>query len=171
MAKRSDFPRRANDKYLTPYECVPPLIPHLTGVSTFIEPCAGDGRLVRHLERHGLRCVGSWDIEPDCLTVRIGDALSDPLPPSNAVITNPPWTRQLMHVMIDRFVREVDQAWLLFDADWAHTRQSVPYMQWCSDIVPIGRVKWIEGSKMTGKDNVCWHRFSRDTTETVFHTR
>lgn len=171
MAKRSDFPRRANDKYLTPYECVPPLIPHLTGVTTFIEPCAGDGRLVRHLERHGLRCVGSWDIEPDCLTVRMGDALRDPLPQCEAVITNPPWTRQLMHAMIDRFVRETEQAWLLFDADWAHTRQSVPYMQWCSDIVPIGRVKWIEGSKMTGKDNVCWYRFSRDTERTIFHAR
>jgi hypothetical protein len=29
----------------------------------------------------------------------------------------------------------------------------------CTDIVTIGRVRWIEGSKHTGKDNFGWFRF------------
>ena len=29
-----------------------------------------------------------------------------------------------------------------------------------SDIVAIGRVKWIEGSKFTGKDIACWYKFN-----------
>ena len=37
--------------------------------------------------------------------------------------------------------------------DWSATRQAAPFMPHCSDIVTIGRVKWIEGSKHTGKDN------------------
>jgi hypothetical protein len=32
-------------------------------------------------------------------------------------------------------------------------------MRCCSDIVTIGRVKWFEGSKHTGKDNHAWYRF------------
>ena len=45
-------------------------------------------------------------------------------------------------------------------------------MPHCSDIVAIGRVKWIEGSKHTGKDNACWYMFdSRHTAGPVFHWR
>ena len=39
------------------------------------------------------------------------------------------------------------------------TLQAVPFLRHCSDIVTIGRVKWIEGSKHTGKDNHAWYRF------------
>jgi hypothetical protein len=31
--------------------------------------------------------------------------------------------------------------------DWAATKQASEFMPHCSDIVTIGRVKWIEGSK------------------------
>jgi len=38
--------------------------------------------------------------------------------------------------------------------------------------VAIGRVKWIEGSKFTGKDNAYWYKFdSRHTVGPVFHWR
>ncbi len=49
--------------------------------------------------------------------------------------------------------------WLLFDADWMHTKQSAPYMIYCKKVVSVGRVKWIEGSKSVGKDNCCWYLF------------
>ena len=51
--------------------------------------------------------------------------------------------------------------WLLFDADWMHTKQSAPYMPWLRKVVSVGRVKWIPGSKMTGKDNCAWHLFDQ----------
>ena len=45
-------------------------------------------------------------------------------------------------------------------------------MRPCSDIVPIGRVKWIEGSKDTGKDDHAWYRFDlRQSRGPVFHKR
>lgn len=167
MAKRSDFARRASDKYLTPFEAVAPLVPFLTPESTFIEPCAGDGRLVRHLERHGLACVGSFDKEPDSLLVRHGDALVDDLPACDVVISNPPWSRDILHPMIDRFMRHAP-TWLLFDADWCHTvqRGEVPrLMKHCSHVVAIGRVRWIEGTTMSGKDNCAWYRFDVNHTD------
>jgi hypothetical protein len=55
--------------------------------------------------------------------------------------------------------QKIAPTWLLFDADWAHTKQSAPYLPQCSHIVSIGRLKWIEGSKFTGKDNCAWYRF------------
>ena len=153
MGKRSNFERREADFYATPRAAVVPLIPHLRGIKTFAEPCVGDGDLVRHLETLGLRCVYAGDN-------RTGqDALArDSYGAADAIITNPPYTRDLMHRLIAHFQR-IAPTWLLIDYDWAATKQAAPYMPNCSDIVTIGRVKWIEGSKNTGKDNYAWYRF------------
>jgi hypothetical protein len=152
MGKRSGFERIPNDAYTTPLAAVVPLVPHLRGIRTFCEPCAGDGALVRHLEAHGLRCVYAGDIADG------GDALAVERYPA-PVITNPPWSRPLLHLLIEHFVQTAPCAWLLFDADWAHTRQSVPFLPRCSHILPIGRVKWIPNTRDTGKDNAAWYRF------------
>ena len=63
-----------------------------------------------------------------------------------------------MHRLIKHFQR-IAPTWLLLETDWVSTLQAVPYLCHCSDIVTIGRVKWIEGSKHTGKDNHAWFRF------------
>ena len=101
----------------------------------------------------GLRCVYAGDI-------RTGqDALAlDDYGAADVIITNPPWSRDLMHRLIAHF-QNIRPTWLLLDADWAHTKQAAPFLPHCSDIVAIGRVKWIEGSKYTGKDNCAWYRF------------
>lgn len=161
MGKRSDFERLPRDKYYTPEAAVLPLLPHLEHGTMFIEPCAGDGRLVRHLEKHGMSCIWAFDIEPGADWVEQGDALDtafDLEPDADCIITNSPWDRKLLHPMIEAFSRQFP-SWLLFDADWSHTRQSAPFMPYCRKIVSVGRVKWIEDSKMSGKDNVAWYLF------------
>ena len=143
-----------------------PLIPHLRGIRNFAEPCAGDGALIRHLEEFGLSCVFAGDI-------RNGqDALAlDSYGAADAIITNPPWSREVLHGLVTHF-QSIAPTWLLLDADWKQTRQAAPFLPHCSDIVAIGRVKWIEGSKFTGKDNACWYKFdSRHTAGPVFHWR
>jgi len=40
-----------------------------------------------------------------------------------------------------------------------HTKQSSELINKCVKIVSVGRVKWIENSKMTGKDNCAWYLF------------
>ena len=168
MGKRSSFERRPADFYPTPKAAVVPLIPYVraNGIRTFAEPCVGDGDLVRHLESFGLRSVYAGDI-------RTGqDALAlDSYGPVDAIITNPPYTRNLMHRLIEHFQR-IAPTWLLLETDWVSTLQAVPYLGHCSDIVAIGRVKWIEDSKHTGKDNHAWYRFdARHRGGHAFHGR
>jgi len=113
MGKRSHFERREADFYPTPQAAVVPLIPYLRGISTFAEPCVGDGALVSHLEAAGLRCVYAGDI-------RTGqDALAaNSYGPCDAIITNPPYTRDLMHRLIAHF-QAIAPTWLLIDYDWS----------------------------------------------------
>jgi hypothetical protein len=151
---------------------VRPIIPFLHHIRTFDEPCAADGRLVRHLQSHGKQVQRYFDLTPDSPFVGRGDALATGYGDVDAVITNPPWDRPILHSMIVHFVESSNEAWLLFDANWANTRQSVPFMKWCTDIVPIGRHIWIDGTKMAGKDDASWYRFSADSDgQTIHHPR
>jgi len=166
MGKRSNFERRENDFYPTPRAAVTPLIPYLGRIRTFAEPCAGEGDLVRHLEFAGLRCVYQGDI-------RTGqDALaSNSYGAIDAIITNPPYTRELMHQMILHFQR-IAPTWLLLGSDWASTKQAAPFMPACSDIVAIGRVKWFQDSEHISFENFAWYRFdAAHTSGPVFHCR
>jgi hypothetical protein len=100
-----------------------------------------------------LRCVHAGDISSG------QDALElDHYGAADAIITNPPYTRDPMHRLIEHF-RCIAPTWLLLPADWVSTLQAVPYLAYCSDIVTIGRVKWFENSRYTSKDNFAWYRF------------
>jgi hypothetical protein len=160
------------DYYKTPEAAVLPLLPHLPTRTEFVEPCAGDGALVRHLEKHGHVCVDAFDIEPQDTRVDRADALTTIVSADEGemCITNTPWDRKILHPLIDHWRAQMT-TWFLFDADWMHTRQAAPFLPYCHVIVSVGRVKWIEGSKMTGKDNVCWYQFRRDKARTVFYGR
>jgi len=153
MGKRSNFERIPRDFYPTPAAAVPPLVPHLRGVRTFAEPCCGDGALVRHLESHGLRCAYAGDISTGQDALAITDFGT-----ADSIITNPPYTRPIMHALIEHFAR-ILPTWLLIESDWAYTRQAGPFMPSCSDIVSVGRLRWIEGTTMSGKQNFAWYRF------------
>lgn len=170
MGKRSNFERRERDFYPTPKEAVLPLLPYLWGVSSYAEPCAGDGALVGHIPKHLAR---AYDIEPRADWINRLDALQideTDLSGASHIITNPPWDRKLLHPMINHF-RRLRPTWLLFDADWMHTKQSAEFMPFCQRVVSVGRVKWIADSKHTGKDNCCWYLFGDYECLTAFHGR
>ena len=152
MGKRSNFERRPQDKYETPRAAVMPLIDHLYPTTSFAEPCAGEGKLIKHLEKFGHICLEQSDIEVDARNIRKTMA--------SCFITNPPWSRKVMHGIIDNLAG-IRPTWLLMDADWMHTKQSGPYMKYCKKVVSVGRVKWIPGSKNTGKDNCSWYLFDK----------
>jgi len=163
MGRRSSFGRREADYYPTPFAVVPPLIPHLRGVQTFAEPCAGEGDLVRHLEEFGLACVYSGDI----CSGQDAFALSH-YSGADVGITNPPLSREtckpytcgLLHDLIEHFL-SIAPTWLLIHFDWSATRQAAKYLPHCSDIVVLPRLKWIRDSMHTGKDSHAWFRFDR----------
>jgi len=176
VGKRSDFVRRERDAYFTPESAVLPLLPHLQYGTTFVEPCAGDGRLVQHLERRGMSCLYMFDIEPqhpdvercDALGLGAWSALTDPS--VDCIITNSPWDRKILHPMMETF-RRAKPTWLLHDANWLFTVQAKPYLPYVRKIVSIGRVKWIEDSKMTGKDDSVWTLHMSTPGDTLFFGR
>ena len=166
MGKRSNFERIPRDFYPTPYPAVPPLTPHLRGVRSFAEPCCGDGALVRYLESFGLRCVYAGDIATG------QDALAlDHYGTADAIITNPPYTRELMHRLIAHFQR-IAPTWLLLPADWMHNLHAAPFLPSCTDIVSVGRVRWFEGTKMSSMENFAWYRFvAHHSAGPILHAR
>lgn len=159
MGKRSGMEKIHKDKYPTPYDAVIPLLPFLEPQSRFVEPCANDGRLIKHLQRHGHVCIGAMDIEPRHPQVKQGDALrhrwNTPM-----FITNFPWSRPILHRLIEHLAAQAP-VWTIIDADWAYTGQASEYLAYCKAIVSIGRVNWIEESDTTGKDNSAWYLFDR----------
>lgn len=177
MGKRSDFERVDKDYYrTTDPRAVRALLPHVKPHSKFCEPCAGDGVLVDQLSAANHICFGAFDIEPRQTWIDEQDArtfMIDTIPTElreydiDCFITNPPWSRPILHEII---VNLSDQrpTWLLFDADWMHTKQSVPYLPRLRKIISIGRLRWIEGTKMDGKDNCCWYLFDTHGQGTEF---
>ena len=162
MGKRSSFERIPRDFYPTPVEAVRPLLSHLLPATRFCEPCAGDGRLIDHLTSAGHVCAAAWDIEPRRDDIAKKNALEWVIGNIDCFITNPPWARDILHPLIEHLSAEYP-TWLLFDADWMHTRQSAPFMPLCRKIVSVGRVKWIPDSPFTGKDNCAWYLFDANS--------
>lgn len=152
------------DFYPTPREAVLPLIPHLLSGSRYTEPCVGTYDLVRHLDKFGFVCSLAYDEERDARVCKDFEG--------DLFITNPPWDRKVLHPIIEN-LSDVAPTWLLFDADWMHTKQSHSYLDRLCSVVSVGRVKWIPDSKMTGKDNCCWYLFSTPDPlrDTIFYGR
>ena len=185
MGKRSSFDRNPRDYYPTPHEAILPLLSYLPKQSTFVEPCAGDGRLVRHLQKYGHECVYACDVEPapneflpfeiyaetrpqdNKLWIEKKDVLffGAKLPLADFIITNPPWGREVLHPMIEAF-RCQSPTWLLFDSDWIFTVQAKPYKEFCKLVVPVGRISWM-GNGVASMDNCCWYLFGDEKTQTV----
>lgn len=160
MGKRSTFERRERDFYPTPFKAVEPLIPFLDK-DFYVEPCAGDGSLIRHLSM--IECIFACDIEPQAENISKINAMSLTLTP-DMYITNPPWQRDILHPLIEH-LSNLAPTWLLFDADWMHTKQAKPFIPRLQKIVSVGRIKWIPDSKMTGKDNCCWYLFDKNNNK------
>ena len=162
MGKRSNFARRVADDYDTPAAALAPLLPHLEPATRFIEPCAGRGCLVRHMAARGHVCVASCDLPIDARDHRYL------VEGATCFLTNPPWTRQVLHPLIVNLSDQLP-TWLLIDFDWLATKQSAPFLPRLRTILPIGRVRWIEDSPWDGKDNATWCFFTRPSNEaTVF---
>lgn len=170
MGKRSEFPRRKNDWYVTPKHAVVPLLQHLPDNFKYIEPCGGDATLAYHIgeltENKG-KLVDIFDVEPKATTVREDDALTFTTSKKfDYYITNPPWTRKILHPLIDNLASQ-RPTWLLFDADWMHNVHAIPYLKYCRKIVSVGRVRWF--NNIAGKENSAWYLFDKKGIGETFY--
>ncbi len=168
MGKRSNLPRIKQDKYLTTDpNPVRRLQQHLPARVAFAEPCAGNGDLVKAMKWYGHRCVYACDINPgrkqrswietrDAFTL---DKRWRRLSGAQMFVTNTPWTREILHPMIDH-LSSLLPTWALIDADWMHTQQAAPYVDRCSRVISLGRVVWFKGgSSNGGYENSAWYFF------------
>ena len=160
MGKRSNFDRIDKDNYPTiDPRAVGPLVSHLPPRAKYAEPCAGAGDLINLLQPHA-RCVRASDIQPRADGIAENDALTCGLGAADMFITNPPWSRAILHPLIIH-LSDLAPTWLLFDSAWANTKQARPFMARCRKIVAVGRLRWIPGTKHQGKDDVSWFLFDR----------
>jgi hypothetical protein len=177
MSKRSqNFKRNLRGLYPTPSAAVPPLLPFLPSAVRFDEPCAGNGALVGHLEAAG-HCLGlASDIHPMADDIEKFDALSIDRCNGDMFITNPPWPepnrRGEPALAILLHLSSLAPTWLLLPADFAHNVYFREVEPRCQKIVSVGRVKWIPGTKFSGKDNAAWYLFDEAHRGSVtFHGR
>jgi hypothetical protein len=175
LGKRSAFKRVEKDFYRTiDWRAVASLQPFLNPRTRYAEPCWGFGDLESWLQIKGHECVFRSDVMPYYTDILQKDALeltSDDLSTAECVITNPPWSRNILHPMIEH-LSQLKPTWLLFDSDWCHTKQSQPYMDYCTDIVSVGRLIWIPDTNISGKDNCSWYKFTgTKAVNTIFHPR
>lgn len=176
MSKRaSQFERKEKDFYRTPEAAVIPLLPHLQDNTLFIEPCCGDGALIKVLESYGHSCFCASDADPNLYDDAFSlDACSfnykANMEDGFVFITNPPWTRAILHPIIENLSNQAP-TWLLFDADWIHTKQARPLLNRLVKVVSVGRVKWFPETNMTGKDNCAWYLFDKPRSHNIiqFH--
>jgi hypothetical protein len=163
MGKRSTFPRSPRDFYPTPYEAVVPLLPHLpSDTTTYHEPCAGDGALIRHLTALApqMVCLGCSDTEPQGWSVK-QDAMTLTHCIGTMFITNPPWLWSVLNPMITH-LSTLAPTWVLLNADQMHNKRMGPHLKRCTKIVSIGRVKWMPDSTSTGMENSAWFLFDQN---------
>jgi hypothetical protein len=90
----------------------------------------------------------------------------------DAIITNPPFDKPLMHKLIVQFAA-IAPTWVLLEWDWASNKHAGPLLPFCTDIVPIGRLQLIPHSKCSGGfTNYAWYRFAAGhTSGPVIHGR
>lgn len=177
MSKRTPgLPQRPRGFWPTPIEAVRPLIPHLPPVADWIEPCAGDGALLRHLVHlwPGGRCVAASDLEPQAEGIQQKDARYVRQEP-DLFITNPPWPvggkkgdpalSIILHLM------HLAPSWMLLPWDFGANVYYREVAAACVRILPVGRVSWLNNGK-GGMDNCAWYLFdARHSAGGILHAR
>jgi hypothetical protein len=154
--RRPGLPQRERDDWPTPWPAVAPLLAHLAPKTPFIEPCAGAGELVQHLERAGHVCAGAFDLPIDARVARYATN------PGDTFITNVPFRPQFEPHKIIENLSNQRPLWALLYSDWLFTSRAAPYLNRLRKVVVIGRVKWLPDSKFTGGfENACWCLFDK----------
>lgn len=164
MGKRSNFEKKHRDKYYTIDPKASLSLSQLLGVQKikYAEPCVGDGSLV-DLLGDNFECVWASDIEPDGrysddMSMGAEDITKEQMDAVEAeyIITNPPFTRNILLPIIDHFVYDlkIDTAFLL-PSNIIHNKYFCEYVTDAAFIKSMGRL-YFEENMIRGKDDYVW---------------
>ena len=180
MGKRTSYAKHIRDYYATPPDAIKPLVPFIKGMR-YAEPCVGGGHLVQGINLLTFRlkdrpvCVAASDLSPDWENLALRASHLDvkekavqaltaqDVAGADVIVTNPPYTWNVLSALIERCVT-LKPTWLLLPSDMACNVRFAPYMEMCSDVVPIGRVSWM-GNAQSGMENSSWYCFDASWTE------
>ncbi len=180
MTKRASGKHKLRERsfYATPAEAIWHLLPHLTGVTTFVEPMCGNGAIVEEMERLGWECsfmsdmCPQWSMELRAVVADVLSLTAADFAGADAVISNPPWPLSSRDrkglspgeptLSIILHLIEFLPVWLIMPADVMHNHYFRQLHAHCTDVISAGRVKWMGSSGTTGFDNAAWFRFEKD---------
>lgn len=186
MSKRTDLPRNPRDLYEThDPKAVAPIAPLWHGNETrYIEPFCGSGELIANIANHcDAKCVHASDLEPLPQVNGVPDGIifekynfevidwESTAGHKNAThfISNPPWLNdkksdyQLLRII--NHLSAIRPTWLLLNGNFAFNKRSSDAMGICTDIITVGRLKWIKGSKHSATEDSCWFLFDQKTAD------
>ena len=166
MSKRSNFEKIPKDFYATvdPRAIPPKLVEFIRG-KTYAEPCYGNGDL-EDLLMDVATCRWRSDIRETVGSSKVMDAMclsKEDIARCDYIITNPPFSRDVLLPLIDHFV-SMKPTWLLLPAGYMNNIYFGSYMKRCSKVVSIGRIKWFKDSKHTSTDDFCWYFWVKGAT-------
>lgn len=192
MSKRTlDLPRQPRDLYESwDSNIVHPMAPLWSSYDDpsravrYIEPFCGSGELIANMaSKCDAQCVYASDIEPLPKTKGVPNDLefrkhnvfesAADLPSfcdevnATHFISNPPWVNdkasdfQLLRII--NTLAEVRPTWLLLNANFAFNKRSSDAMAICTDIITVGRLKWIKGSRFSATEDSAWFLFDPKT--------
>lgn len=176
MGKRSKFEKNKRDYYRTfDPKAGKALEPYVTQGSYCAEPFAGAGDLLDNVHYVHWDIVSDIEPQPGKYDIDTKDAFSyteKDMEKVELLISNPPWTKAIFHKILDHFVPMID-CWFLMSANWKQNKGSAEYVdRWLTDIVPVGRMQWIENSEHSALDDCEWLKFSANKSRPArFHPR
>lgn len=158
MGKRSNLERKPKDFYPTtdPKAMAPRFVQMTLGLK-YAEPCVGEGDLVNLL--NGCNCVFKSDIQTGTNAL---DLTAEDLKDAEAIITNPPFSRDILLDLIEH-LSSLKDTWLLLPADLMHNVYFGPYMEKCTTVISIGRLCWFpkDGKRVASTENYSWYKWPR----------
>lgn len=178
MSKRSDFLKKGKDFYATvDAKAIPTKLVDFIKGKTYAEPAYGNGDL-ENLLSGVATCKWRSDIRNTVDNSLVMDALDvtkEDLVDCDLIVTNPPFSKDILLPLIDHFV-SLKPTWLLLPADYAHNIYFSPYMERCSKVVSVGRVCWFpkDGKRVASTENFAWYFWkycATSDTDTIFYGR
>ena len=154
MSKRSSFEKVPKDFYATvdPNAIPLKLIEFVRGKS-YASPCYGNGDLEDLLMDVAI-CRWRSDIRKTVGSSKVWDATclsKHELERCDIILENPPYTKDVLLPMIDRFMG-LKPTWLLLPADLMHNKYFRPYMKMCNEVISVGRLYWFTNDWVVDKE-------------------
>jgi len=159
MSKRSSLEKIPKDFYpTTDPKAIPPKLVEFIRGKSYASPCYGNGDL-EDLLVDVATCRWRSDIRETVGSSKVLDALclsKEDIARCDMILENPPFTKSVLLPMIDHFV-SLKPTWLLLPADMMHNVYFKEYVDKCTRIVSVGRLKWFKDSPHTSTDNFAWY--------------